>query len=464
MGDTPKSWVERWRRGEKIGEGGQGNTYHATRIDDGSITGVLKTLKNKSKEQPRLRLAREVLSLGTLADRGGEVPKILDDNTEGWKDSAVELYAVTEFIPGDTIEKYVTDRRKLSLDEALTLTLSIAQTLAIAHEQEVLHRDLKPSNVIVQAHDHTKATVIDLGLSFHADDEGVTQTGEKFRNDFLVLPEFISLGGDRHDRRSDLTQLCGLVYYMLTGHKPDALRDGARNKPHRRPGRTVRDVLAGDARLRPLEQLLDRGFEDSVDDRFSNASQIIAALKAVKDTSESIPATDPTAFAAGISTMLLSSSKRFRMRSYRDPANMALQSIHAVQQRFKNQAEFRVSASTTTQPGKNLPSGYVDLEAGTVTLQVSLDLVEDQFRGTFFAIGRAESVAIVVRTEMQRVKSHGMGGKTIVDVKDWPAREKELVTFDPTSKADAVDGLEEEVNRWLNQAIQELANRIPPME
>src|SRR5262249_50157237 len=152
---------------------------------------------------------------------------------------------VMEFVPGKTLRDEVAERKKLGLEEAMAITIDLCQTVAAAHRENVLHRDLKPANIIVRDLTKPDLVIVDYGLSFnHKDEEAtVTQVGEQLRNEFLALPETNIPGGDRRDKRSDITALAAIAYYCLTGNAPGHLRDARSLAPHRRPGFSVREAL-----------------------------------------------------------------------------------------------------------------------------------------------------------------------------------------------------------------------------
>ena len=64
--------------------------------------------------------------------------------------------------------------------------------------------------------------------------------------------------GCRRDHRSDITAICAMVYFCLTGQNPGHLQDQRGRPIHRTPGHSVREVLGDDPRAESVELFLDR--------------------------------------------------------------------------------------------------------------------------------------------------------------------------------------------------------------
>ena len=72
-------------------------------------------------------------------------------------------YIVFEFIEGVNVRKLVETKGPLSLAEAVSYTLQVADALAHASERNVVHRDIKPSNLLITPTGQAK--LIDMGLA-----------------------------------------------------------------------------------------------------------------------------------------------------------------------------------------------------------------------------------------------------------------------------------------------------------
>jgi serine/threonine protein kinase len=316
----PHPWEEKWTVGERLGKGGQGITYAVTFKADPSIHGALKHLKNNQDRQARGRKRREVANLQTLANQGGSVPRVLDQNTESFEDPGIELFVVMDLIPGSTLRDYVEKQGPLDIDAGVGLALSLCKTVKIAHSFPILHRDLKPENIIVRNDNPGDPVIVDYGLSFNALDEDVTQTSETFRNAFLDLPETNTPGGNRRDPRSDLAALAAVFYYCLTKHAVGQLQDGSGILPHHRPGYSLRDAIKGDSRISATEALLTRAFAN-IANRFQGVDELIAAFSALVAMSKVIDETDPIQLSAALSERIRLGDRKTQIAAFTQSAN-----------------------------------------------------------------------------------------------------------------------------------------------
>ncbi len=112
-------------------------------------------------------------------------------------------------------------------------------------------------------------------------DDTITATVEQLRNSFLALPETNTPTGDRRDLRSDVTCLCGILYFCLTGQYLGQLRDENGKPPHRRSGCTLRDFQKDNKYLAGLDLLFDRGFTYEVEGRFQSCAELLNRMKHV---------------------------------------------------------------------------------------------------------------------------------------------------------------------------------------
>ena len=306
-------WDTNWAvEQQNFGKGGQGITHVVRRRDDSTQKAVLKVLKNNKNAQARGRMHREVESLRTLHLTAAKVPSVLEHNTDEFDDAGVQLYVVMEYVDGRTLAEIVAESNGVTLEKAVAITQEICKTMAVCHENDVLHRDLKPQNIVVaDDSDSLEVTILDYGLSFNRadDEEGLTTMNETFANKFFNLPETNTPGSDHRDPRSDITAACGILYYCLTGEIPGQLRDGNNVPPHKRDGRSVRDKLPGDYRVRQLDMLFDRAFSPDLDSRFQLMCELLEKLDSVLVGPTRAPQ-DPVAVAALATEVLTSGADR----------------------------------------------------------------------------------------------------------------------------------------------------------
>lgn len=282
-------WGERWERvsNSKL-RGGQGFSFLATAKDGTEGRVFVKELRQPKNKKARKRFRREVAAYETLSHPG--LPILVEDNSAEWQNVGVPLYLVLGCVEGGTLSDRISQGGPMSPENAIACAIGISGVLESCHAEGVIHRDLKPSNVMLRGNVESSPVVVDLGLSFNegGDELGeVTRVGEEIANRFLRLPE----AWGNHNALSDVTQLAGLFFYMLTGLEPHVLLDHNGNMPHRRneAGQLLRAQLSERQFLR-LTSLFDRAFQTNSAERFQSASDLRVAMEGllapVQDSSD----------------------------------------------------------------------------------------------------------------------------------------------------------------------------------
>ncbi len=280
-----KPWNHDWRIIEQLGGGGQGKTFIVAREEDTSNdrTGVLKLLIPHKESDPkaRARMFREVAALRAIHAEGGAVPAVLKHNTDDFEKPNVRLFLVMSHIRGTLLRKWIEEKKPMGVSESLRVALRLCQIMRIPHRLGYVHRDVKPDNIMVQdAPEFPYLVMLDFGLSFNKTVQpGVSGINEGFANSFLALPELRGPDDTKHDHRSDLTCIIGVLYYCLTGHNPASLLDEKNRAPHRGPRNLA--VVTDNIQRKSLESLLDIGFQQRIEDRFQTLDQLEDRLNAI---------------------------------------------------------------------------------------------------------------------------------------------------------------------------------------
>src|SRR5262249_5425541 len=68
----------------------------------------------------------------------------------------------TEFVEGETLRRRL-NRSRLSVSEALNISIQVADALSAAHKAGIIHRDINPENGMLRPDGYEK--VLDLGLA-----------------------------------------------------------------------------------------------------------------------------------------------------------------------------------------------------------------------------------------------------------------------------------------------------------
>ncbi|HVM61552.1 MAG TPA: protein kinase [Verrucomicrobiae bacterium] len=310
-------WEVNWIFRQSLAPGGQGTTSLVGLRSDETKLGVLKELRDGRSAEARTRMFQEVANLRVVHSDGAKVPRFIEGNTDSYEDLAVPLYFVMEHVVGPTLAEHIGKAWPLPLETAVRLTLDIANSIEVGHAKNILHRDLKPENVIIRGLDPPDAVILDYGLSFNLDESrNITSASETMGNKFLVLSEGRVPGDNRRDPRSDLTALCGILYYCLTGNYPGMLQDSAGNAPHRRPKYGLRDDLVKGLTGNRLMSFFDRGFSPVTTSRFQSVKELKSRLDELlaQDSPEAFE--DPLEVARQASEDLLKNNRASQLNQF----------------------------------------------------------------------------------------------------------------------------------------------------
>ena len=188
------------------------------------------------------------------------------------------LFYVMPFVEGESLRARLEREKQLPIDEAVRISVAIANALEYAHQHGVIHRDLKPENILMQA---GQPVVADFGIALAVSKAGgnrITQTGLSLGTPQYMSPEQAT--GDRViDGRSDIYSLAAMTYEMLSGEPPHT-------------GSTAQAIIARVLTDRPrsirstrsavpeyVEATVEHGLEKLPADRYSTAREYAEALQ-----------------------------------------------------------------------------------------------------------------------------------------------------------------------------------------
>ncbi|MBL8343050.1 MAG: serine/threonine protein kinase [Rubrivivax sp.] len=203
-----------WRIAARLGAGGMGDVWLATR-DDGAYRSeaAIKVLRRGMDSAAVLaRFAQEQQALAQLAHP--HIARLLDAGR-----TADGLpYFVMERVSGQPIDRACAG---LSLEARLQLFLQLADAVSHAHRRLLVHRDLKPSNVLVD--DEGQVKLLDFGIAKALDPQegydGLTTVGgPRPFTPHYASPEQVR--GDAVTTATDVYSLGVVLFQMLTGTRP----------------------------------------------------------------------------------------------------------------------------------------------------------------------------------------------------------------------------------------------------
>ncbi|MGB0646140.1 MAG: protein kinase domain-containing protein [Bradymonadia bacterium] len=230
-----------WLRDTGLGAKGGNSRIHF--LDDDLLHRpvAMKTLDGKrGRPVQELGLLKEAIITGQLTHPG--IPPVYDL----WMSPSGECRFSMKKIEGRTLSEVVEaappGKRSISEFEAqLQIVIRVCDALAFAHDRGVLHRDVKPSNVM--AGDHGEVFLMDWGCAHvhHNPDfkrrvhlpRAVVEALRTQGDAIVGTPSFMApeqvYGSSRDlDPRADVYLLGGLLYFVLTGFAPRAMKPSAR--------------------------------------------------------------------------------------------------------------------------------------------------------------------------------------------------------------------------------------------
>ena len=128
------------------------------------------------------------------------------------------LFYVMPFVKGESLRDRLDREGQLPIDDALQITLEVADALGHAHTHDIVHRDIKPENILLS---NGHALVADFGIAKAAAEgtaQKLTQTGMAVGTPVYMSPEQSS--GDVVGPTADLYSLGCMLYEMLAGEPP----------------------------------------------------------------------------------------------------------------------------------------------------------------------------------------------------------------------------------------------------
>lgn len=293
--DVAPITLDRYRLGDKLGEGGMGVVYraHDPRLERDVALKVLH------RGAATARLRREARALAALSD-----PHIVQVYDVGeWEG---QTFIAMELVEGPTLHTWLAAGLR-SVPEVLDAFVAAGQGLAAAHRASVIHRDFKPTNVLVADPDgRPRIKVADFGLakttaapstsdsdasadgplsgpsaaetanrsSNHHPTDRITKTGAQLGTPAYMAPE--QALGRLASAKADQFSWCVSLFEALASGRPFGDDVAWLVLPERaRQGPQPERLAAIPRRLRPV---LVRGLACEPDDRYADMDALLAAV------------------------------------------------------------------------------------------------------------------------------------------------------------------------------------------
>ena len=259
--------AERYEVLEKIGTGGMSDVYRAKDHKLNRFVAV-KILKQEFSENKEFlqKFRSEAQSAAGLMH-----PNIVNVYDVG--EESGSHYIVMELVEGITLKKYIEKKARLSVREAVSIAIQVAQGIEAAHNNHIIHRDIKPQNVIISMDGKVKVT--DFGIAKAATSN--TITSNVMGSVHYTSPEQVR--GGFSDEKSDIYSLGITLFEMLTGRVPfnGETTVAVAIKHIQEPMPTPRDYVPEIPIS--LEKIVLKCTQKSPDRRYQSAPELIEDLK-----------------------------------------------------------------------------------------------------------------------------------------------------------------------------------------
>ena len=282
-----KGWrIGRYEIKRLLGEGGMGQVYLARDTTELERLVALKILPADVAADPE-RMRRFVQEAKTVSSLNH--PNIITIHEIG--EEGHSRFIVTEFVEGETLRQRLA-RAKMTLREALDISIQIASALVAAHKTGVVHRDIKPENVMLRADGILK--VLDFGLAKPtgkltdqpADSDAATRAiaytapGVIMGTVTYMSPE--QARGLAVDERTDIWSLGVMLYEMVTGRAPfggETASDVIAHVLTKEPtSLAVKHVRAGDR----LDEIVAKALAKDREERYQHVQDLLIDLKRLR--------------------------------------------------------------------------------------------------------------------------------------------------------------------------------------
>ncbi len=265
-----------------IGEGAMGLVY---KVEHTLLNKVLafKVLKTEHlSETVWKRFHIEAQAIARLAH-----PNIVKIYDMSQTEDGTPFFTM-DLLVGQSLDDYLQDYGRLTVEEALPIFRQICSGLAYANDHGIIHRDIKPGNIMltdIEDDNIAQCTVkiVDFGIAKLVDDgntaqQGLTKPGEVFGSPLYMSPE--QCMGSKLDQRTDMYSVGITMFQALTGKPPllgkSAVETAALHQTEEPP--MLRDIAPDVDFPIELEEVIATMLEKSREDRYSSLAEVANEL------------------------------------------------------------------------------------------------------------------------------------------------------------------------------------------
>jgi serine/threonine-protein kinase len=250
--------------GRKLGEGGMGVVYEATREATGERVAVKTIVPAPGSGNTAVLLFQREMELLAQLDH----PRIVQYIESG--QHAGQIYLVMEYVEAADLEPLVAKlERPRQIQVFCGVICQVLDALDYAHQRNLVHRDVKPRNILITRDGkRIAAKLADFGLAKNFELAGLSQMTED--HEIRGTPAFMpweQLHNSRYVKPSaDIYSAGATLYFFITGRSP------GHTSPNARDLGELEELPQG------LRDVLYRSLSSNPKERFPTAAEMRIAL------------------------------------------------------------------------------------------------------------------------------------------------------------------------------------------
>ena len=255
---------------QKIGVGGMADVYQGKDTLLGRPVAIKILHQNFGSDQDFVaRFKREAQAAGKLNH-----PNVVSMYDVGYDQGY--HYIIMEYVAGCTLKEYIQHHARVSVQEAVKITIAIAEGLEHAHAMGIVHCDVKPHNILIT--DTGRIKVTDFGIA-RAINSAATMmyTNSVMGSAHYISPEQAS--GKSINVSTDIYSLGVVLYELLTGEVPFRGETPVSVALQHVKDRVIAPRIKNNLIPPQLEQVVLVALEKEPGKRFGSISEMIQALR-----------------------------------------------------------------------------------------------------------------------------------------------------------------------------------------
>lgn len=222
-------------------------------------------------ESGKRRFLDEARNLAMFSNEPGIV------NVRDYFEENNSVYIVMEYIDGETLKDYLSNKGHISPKQTLQLLLPIMYSLSKMHRQGIIHRDISPDNIMMTRGNQAK--LLDFGAARFVSAAASSSLSIVIKPGFAPEEQYRSKG--KQGPWTDIYALCATIYTCITGIVPDDAPQRLHCDEVMTPSALGIDIDA------EIENAIMKGLSVNQVDRYQSIEELIDGIQGAKGKTNS---------------------------------------------------------------------------------------------------------------------------------------------------------------------------------